>query len=89
MYSGGVYGIGDIVRHYPSIVFAKLSPARQKRAGLFFARGAWYARSSHYEKGSAMPTRKAKKGEIKVPASLMVRMTVRMHELGNETRRQN
>ena len=90
MYSGvGYYGIGGIVRHYPLMFFAKLSPARQNMAGLFFATGAWYGRGSHYGKGSTMPTLKAKKGEIKVPASLVVRMAVRMHKLGNETRRQN
>ena len=36
-----------------------------------------------------MPTLKTKRGEIKVPSSLVIRMGVRMHKLGNETRRQN
>jgi hypothetical protein len=36
-----------------------------------------------------MPTLKLKKGEIKVPNSLVVRMADRMHKLANATRREN
>jgi hypothetical protein len=36
-----------------------------------------------------MPTLKLKKGEIKVPAALVARMTDRMHKLGNATWREN
>jgi len=36
-----------------------------------------------------MPTLKLKKGKIKVPKSLVIRMADRMHKLGNATRREN
>jgi len=36
-----------------------------------------------------MPALKLKKGEIKVPTSLVVRMADRMHKFGNVTRREN
>ena len=36
-----------------------------------------------------MPTLKLKKGEIKVPKSLVIRMADRMHKLGSATRREN
>ena len=62
----------------------------RRGAALFFAAGAWYARSTRYtEKGPNMPTLKLKKGEIKVPTTLVTRMARRMHKAGNETWRQN
>ncbi len=36
-----------------------------------------------------MPTLELKKGEIHVPRSLVIRMTDRMHKLGNATRCEN
>ena len=36
-----------------------------------------------------MPTLKAKKGEIKVPTALVIRMADRLHRLGSATRREN
>jgi hypothetical protein len=36
-----------------------------------------------------MPTLKLKKGEIKVPKSLVIRMADRMYKLGNAMRREN
>ena len=36
-----------------------------------------------------VPTLKLKKGEIKVPRSLVIRMADRMHKLGNAMRREN
>ena len=41
------------------------------------------------EEAPIMPTLKRKKGEIKVPTTLVIRMADRMHKLGNETRGQN
>ena len=36
-----------------------------------------------------MPVLKLKKGEIKVPAALVIRMADRMHKLGNATRQES
>lgn len=43
----------------------------------------------HIQRRMFMPTLKLKKGEIKVPKSLVIRMADRMHRLGNATRREN
>ena len=36
-----------------------------------------------------MPTLKTKKGEIKVPTALVIRMADRLHRLGNAARREH
>jgi len=54
----------------------------------FFASGAWYARACAM-KGNIMPTLKLKKGGIKVPKCLVIRMADRMQRLGSVTRREN